>query len=108
MEQENMQFTSDGRATGLTLHDFWEFEYSNVYAQQDKIAEFLVAKALGIRDAFNTACRTLWDIQYGDIRIEVKETGYFHAWQSNGGRISEPRSFSIKPAHTVYKNPNCN
>ena len=40
-------------ATDFRFLDFWRFHYSNIYDLQDKIAEFIVSKALGVNEAQN-------------------------------------------------------
>lgn len=100
-------FTDNGNPIGLTIGDFWQYQFSNIYDLQDHIAEFLVGKALGLTHAHNRDGWTLWDINYRNAKIEVKETGYYHSWQEKiaKGKISTQRSFGITPAYTDYKNP---
>jgi hypothetical protein len=93
-------FLSHGSPTGLTMQDFWQFQYSNVYDMQEYIAEFLVAKALGLEKPFNRDGWTLWDIDYRGRRIEVKETGYYHSWRKDG-KVSKQRTFGISQAYSV-------
>ena len=102
---EHTQFSDNGRPIGLSMLDFWKYQYSNIYDLQDQIAEFLVGKALGINEAHNRDGWTLFDIKYRDTKVEVKETGYYHSWQEKyaDGKISERRSFGIQPAYTEYK-----
>lgn len=66
---------------------------------QEYIAEFLVAKALGMEKPFNRDGWTLWDIEYGGKRIEVKETGYYHSWRKDG-KTSDVRTFGITKAYS--------
>lgn len=97
-------FMFDGHEVGFNLLDFWSFEYSNVYDLQDEIAEFIVAKALGINLPHNKERWTLYDILYRDTRIEIKETSYYHPWNENGN-ISNRRTFGIGKAHSLYEFP---
>ena len=95
------EFTFDGVSLGSELIDFWRFRYSNIYDIQGALAEFIVAKALGHTKADNTDFWTLWDITYHDLRIEVKETSYYHPWNKDG-KVSESRSFGITKANSRY------
>ena len=81
--------------------DFWRFHYSNIYSLHGEFAEFIVARALGITEAQNTAYWTLWDITYRNVRIEVKATAYYHLWNSNG-KVSKQRTFGITKANGTY------
>lgn len=105
---ENTPFVNGGESLGLTMLDFWKYQYSNIYDMQEYIAEFIVGKALGIKEPMNRDGWTLWDINYEGKKIEIKETGYYHSWQDKyaGGRISKQRTFGIQPAYSDYKNPN--
>ena len=91
-------FEYHGFSIGITMQDFWQYQFSNIYDIQEHIAEFLVAKALGIAKPYNRSGWTPYDILYkGKVRIEVKETGYYYSWQPKG-KTSKRRSFSIANA----------
>lgn len=94
--------TLNGKPVGFSVLDFWSFQYSNLWNMQDQIAEFIVAKALGQDMPYNKNGWTLWDLNYRGKRIEVKETGYYYSWQSDG-KISQARSFGISKAYSQYK-----
>ena len=96
------QFTLDGNPTGFTVLDFWAFQHSNIWDVQEEIAEFIVAKALGQDMPYNKNGWTLWDMNYKEKRIEVKETGYYHSWRTDG-KVSQQRSFGITKAYSRYK-----
>jgi len=99
-------FTDRGQELGFTLSDFWEYQYTNIFDLQEYLAEFIVGKALGIDKSENTDGWTLFDMQYRGLRIEVKETAYYHSWLGTlTNRISPVRSFDIHKAHCVYKDP---
>ena len=102
---EHTQFVNGNESLGITMLDFWKYQYSNIYDMQEYIAEFIVGKALGIDEPMNRDGWTLWDIDYGGKRIEVKQTSYYHSWQEKiaNGKISQKRTFSITPAFTRYK-----
>ena len=99
----NESFDLDGKPIGLKIQDFWRFKYSNIYFLLESIAEFLVAKALGLYEPHNADWWTLYDIRYRDFRIEVKETSYYHPWNSNGV-VSKQRTFGITMANSAYEN----
>lgn len=94
--------TSGGKPAGFTVLDFWRFQHSNVWDAQEEIAEFIVAKALGQDLPCNKNGWTLWDIDYRGRRIEVKESGYYHSWRTDG-KVSPVRTFGITKAYTDYK-----
>lgn len=96
------RFTQNGIALDLSMLDFWQFKFSNKYNLQDVIAEYLVAKALGKNEAENDAYWTLYDISYKGMRIEVKQTSYYHPWNENG-KISNQRTFYITKANSSYE-----
>ena len=98
----DMPFVLGDTSTGLSVEDFWRFQFSNIWDMQEEIAEFIVAKALGQEKPFNKNGWTLWDINYKGRHVEVKETGYFHSWRMDG-KVSQVRTFSINKAYSVYK-----
>jgi hypothetical protein len=70
--------------------DFWKFAMSDLRMNNTRgyLAEFLVAKALGLHDV----TRIEWDaydLQVENIRVEVKSSAYLQAWeQRRPSRIS--------------------
>ena len=92
-------FTLGGKPKGFTVLDFWAFQHSNIWDVQEEIAEFIVAKALGQDMPYNKNGWTLWDMNYRGKRIEVKETGYYHSWRTDG-KVSQQRTFGITKANT--------
>ena len=99
--QGNEKFTFNKQVLNFDITDFWRFQYSNIYSLHGEIAEFIVARALGITEAQNSEYWTLWDITYKGIKIEVKATAYFHLWNEDG-KVSAPRTFSIAKANGSY------
>ncbi len=87
-------------ATMFSVLDFWRYQYSNIGAFGGELAEFFVARALGITKAENVNYWTAYDMSYRRKRVEVKSTQYVHAW--NKKRVSEQRSFSIEPSRNAY------
>ena len=98
----NEKFELDGNMLDFNYFNFWQFQYSNVYNLQEYIAEFLVAKALGLQESCNTEYWTLYDILYQNMRIEVKQTSYYHPW-NEGGKVSDQRTFNIAKANSHYE-----
>ena len=95
-------FTDNGNPIGLSVYDFWRFQYSNLWDMQEYIAEFLVAKVLELEVPQNCNGWTLWDILYKGVKIEIKSTAYYHSWRSDG-KVSNRRSFGITKAYSQYK-----
>lgn len=91
-------FTDNGKPIGFTALDYWRFQFSNVWDVQEEVAEFLVAKALGMEKPFNKNGWTPYDIDYCGKRIEVKATAYFHSWRGDG-KVSQHRTFGIPKTH---------
>lgn len=88
-------FTQNGESMGLSVTDFWSFQFSNILHDPDEIAEFLVAKALGQTKPYNKNSWTLFDILYRNKRIEVKQTAYYHPF-NEPGKLSPVRRFGIQ------------
>lgn len=99
----NERFTLQGRATDLTILEFWRWHFSEIYDLQSKFAEYIVGKALGLNEAQNVGDWTLYDMMYRGKRIEVKETSYFHAWQTDDEPKSQHRAFGITKAFDNYQ-----
>ena len=95
-------FELDGKTLDFSYMDFWKFQFSNIYNLQEYIAEFLVAKSLGVTESFNTDHWTLYDVFYRNTRIEVKQTSYYHPW-NEGGKVSDVRVFGITKANSNYE-----
>lgn len=101
----NEKFTLNDEELDLSILDFWRWHFCDRFDLQDKMAEYIVAKALGLEEAYNIGEWTLFDILYRDKRIEVKETSYYHSWQSDEEPKSVRRSFGITKAHSEQQNP---
>lgn len=100
----NEKFTLDGKATDMDILDFWRWHFCERFDLHEKFAEYIVAKALGMTEADNVGTWTLFDILYRNTRIEVKETAYMHAWQTDEKEKSQARIFGITKAYSQYKN----
>ena len=99
----NERFSYKGTVYEMSMLDYWRWHYSEIYDLQDTIAEYIVCKALGMKSAHNVGSWTLYDALYKGKRIEVKETSYFHAWQTDEKPKSNARVFSISKAYSTYK-----
>ena len=99
------QFTIGGYPLGLTILDFWKFQFASLHNLKEYLAEFLIAKALGMEKPYNTDQWTLFDILYRNTRIEVKQTSYFHTWNSDG-KVSSQRTFGISKAYSNRESNN--
>lgn len=97
------EFTFQNEKTGLSIQEYWQWLYSDIYDLQDTIAEYIVAKALEKDGPDNTGSWTLYDIAYREKRIEVKETSYYHSWQTDEEPKSKVRSFGITKAYSKYQ-----
>ncbi len=97
--REDEYFVFSG-APVFSVLDFWRYCYGELAGQSPVIAEFLVAKALGIEKAENVTYWTAYDMSYRGMRVEVKATEYVHAW--NKKRVSNVRTFSIAPSNNWH------
>ena len=101
------RFTLNGIDLGLTIKEFWQFQFSNLIDNLGGVAEFLVAKALAKDNPDNCNGFTLYDVLYRGKRIEVKSTSYWQPWKKSH-TISEQRTFSIRKTYVEYQNSNSN
>ena len=67
----NEKFLFNNENLDFDFCDFWRFQYSNIYSLHGEIAEFIVARALGVNEAQNSAYWTLWDITYRDVKFPI-------------------------------------
>ena len=102
----NEVFEFNGKQLNFDLKDFWSFQYSNIYSLHGEIAEFIVARALGVIESENGAYWALWDITYRNKKIEVKASAYYHLW-NNQDNISKRRTFGITKANGSYDPIKC-
>lgn len=77
------------------VRGFWAWAYSNMNdnASRGRLAEYIVAKALGCADG----TRREWDpfdIEWDGIKVEVKSSAYIQTWAQR--ELSSP-SFDIRP-----------
>ena len=79
----------------LDENDFYHWAYWNlvVNTQRGHLAEFIVAKALGIESERRCEWAS-YDLQYGDSKIEIKSGAYIQSWpQKQFSKIT----FAIAP-----------
>ena len=93
------EFEYENQKIGLNILNYWQWHYSDIFALHDTIAEFIVAKALECKGPINTGSWTLYDIAYRNKRIEVKETSYYHSWQTDEEPKSKVRTFGLTQAY---------
>ena len=77
------QFCADGKGLGYTLKDFWTWSVSDLVTNitRGRLAEFIVAKALGVSTEI---VRYDWDsfdlTTPAGLKIEVKSAAYLQSW----------------------------
>lgn len=87
----------DVRIEAFSATEFWRWGFSNVQENVTRgiLAEFIVARALGVQ----LQARQSWDaadlVTASGLRIEVKSTGYIQAWDQ-GGNLSKISFDSLK------------
>jgi hypothetical protein len=80
-------FHSGGEALGYTLLDFWRWSVSDLVtnATRGRLAEFIVAKALGIPTAKVREEWAAYDlISPEGVKVEVKSAAYIQSWTQRG------------------------
>ena len=92
----NESFQADGQNLGFDLLSFWRWSCSDLVsnATRGRLAEFIVAKALGI----STDCvRDEWgayDLTMGHIKVEVKSAAFVQSWHQD--KLSKISFFDAK------------
>ena len=100
-------FVAGDKSTDMTVLDVWKYHFCNRFNMHEYFGEFLVAKALGVEEACNSAYWQLYDINYREKRIEVKTSSYYHAFKKYlHTPISKKRVFGITKAYSNYKDKN--
>jgi hypothetical protein len=89
----NESFTNNKKTLGFSVEDFWKWSVSDLLsnATRGRLAEFIVATALGInvkkqiRDEWSA-----WDLTTPKgIKVEVKSAAYIQSWhQKESSKIS--------------------
>ena len=82
-KQGDEQFCADGKGLGYTVKDFWTWSVSDLVTNitRGRLAEFIVAKALGVS---TDIVRYDWDsfdlTTPAGLKIEVKSAAYLQSW----------------------------
>ncbi len=78
----NESFTQRDDDADFTVADFWSWAYSDLNSNvlRGKLAEYLVTKALYGKPVSARREWDLYDVQYGDLKIEVKTAGVFQSF----------------------------
>jgi hypothetical protein len=83
----NESLTIAGQEIGCTLIDFWRWSGSDLIsnASRGRLAEFIVARALGIRtdgvrDEWGACDLTAAGMKSGGVKIEVKSAAFVQTW----------------------------
>lgn len=97
----NEQIISEQGTRIAKLNDFWQWSCSNLLGNtyRGMLAEFLVSRALSL-DSIARAEWELYDLLYGESRIEVKSSAYIQSWKQR--ELSSPR-FDIHQSITNGK-----
>lgn len=107
-------FQEDGVPVGVKLLDFWQWSSSDLLSNtlRGRLAEFLVASALGVA----SGTRIEWDaidlISPSGVKVEVKSSAYLQSWKGKPSRITfdiqhklawnwNANSFATSPARTA-------
>ena len=89
-------FHVQGEQLGFDLLSFWQWSYSDIVSNATRgvLAEYIVAKAIGIADVSVREEWAAYDLETkSGIKIEVKSAAYIQSWwQSRLSTIS----FSVK------------
>lgn len=91
-------FLNGGDGDNKALYDFWAWAFSDLVGntERGKLAEYIVAMAIGAADGISGSWES-YDLRTPDgIRIEVKTSAYLQSWEQKG--LSRIR-FGICPTH---------
>jgi hypothetical protein len=90
-------FYFDGMPAGYLLHDFWRWQASDLLnnALRGVLAEFIVAKALGVETESPRVEWAACDLLFCGYKIEVKAAAYVQSWEQQS---ESALRFSIRPA----------
>lgn len=91
-------FLNSGVSTQKTLYDFWAWAFSELVGntERGKLAEYIVAMAIGKADEISTSWDS-YDLATPDgVRIEVKTSGYLQTWEQ---KSLSNINFGIRPTH---------
>jgi len=81
-----------------TIHDFWQWAYSNVMTNTERgiFAEYIVSRAVGAKSSRRVEWEAYDILTPEGIAVEVKSSAYLQSWQQKGlSKII----FGIQPTH---------
>lgn len=87
------------------MNDFWAWAFSDLVGntERGKLAEFIVAMAIGVADGISSSWDSYDLLSPEGIRIEVKTSAYLQSWAQKA--LSQIR-FGIRPTHAWDSNEN--
>jgi len=90
-------FNSNGSSIGFTLSDYWSWSHSDlvINIERGKLAEFIVATALGITNHISTAWDS-FDLSFMGRGVEVKSSSYLQSWYQ---KKESSIGFGVQPTH---------
>ena len=91
-------FHRNGKKMDFNLGDYWKWSYSDLLSNASRgvLAEFIVAKALGLTNIPRNEWKPFdLETKY-QIRIEVKSASYIQSWKQN--KLSKI-NFNISPSY---------
>ena len=97
----NERFSIANTMQNISLCDYWSWAHSDliVNTERGKLAEFIVASALGVHGNLNSMWNS-FDLLYNGKGIEVKSASYVQSWrQTKESYIS----FSVRPTVGVIE-----
>jgi len=80
----NEKFSAGNVELGFQLLDFWQWISSDVLNNTTRglLAEYLVAKALGITDGIRVEWDA-YDLEFDGLKVEVKSSAYLQSWHQD-------------------------
>lgn len=74
-------FIINGSSVGVSLANYWSWAYSDLAnnTERGKLAEFIVASALGLADNIGATWDS-FDLKYKGKGVEVKSAAYLQSW----------------------------
>lgn len=88
----------------FSVQDFWRMMYSDLYAQKNDLAKFLIAKAMGIEKLKSEETPSWVDIEYKGLKFEVKCASNYKTNPKT--QVSPKVVIPVKMSHPLYKDSN--
>lgn len=94
-------FHAGGKPESFCVKDFWHFAFGDLLdnTRRGALAEFIVARGLGLNTEIPREDWSAYDLDYRGMRIEVKASAYLQSWNLENGKVSKP-VFSVAPARS--------